>query len=385
MRQANKPNQLDGISADDLAIEDDDEETEIEKCLNCAEQLNGFYCHNCGQPNRHFIRFFPKVLLDLINEAFDFDSRIFRTLIPLLFKPGRLSMEYIAGRRARYVNPLRLYIFLSVIFFISVSLFTDTGEDIQVHSNDGIKAITEQQNLLSTLKDKQAQGFPIDNEAIAEVEAAIEAIENPKPEEDSKPMGLDRVNGDFDVKLGNGKQWNVKTNPIKFAGIFSEETTNELNIFLMNLVEKLDNAIKNDPSVLVKEFLNAIPQLMFILLPLFALLLKITYVFKKRYYMEHLIVALHSHCFIFFSLLLIILLNVLSEYLVKPLWLITTLNLLVILLSIWIPLNIYITQKKVYAQGYILTTLKYIFVGVSYWALLMFTAAMAFVVGLVNL
>ncbi len=361
-RQANQPSELDGISADDLALEDNDEESEVEKCLNCSVQLEGSYCHNCGQPNRHFIRFFPKVLWDMINEAFDFDSRIFRTLMPLLFMPGRLSMEYIAGRRARYVNPLRLYIFLSVIFFISISLFTDTGDGIQVNPTSGVNSRSR------TVDD-----------------AAIEEIENPKSADDSKPRGLDRTDGEFDIKLENGKLWNVKTNPITFAGVFSEETTNELNIFLMNLVEKLDHAIKNDTSVLVEEFLNAIPQLMFILLPLFALLLKITYVFKKRYYMEHLIVALHSHCFIFFSLLLIILFNALSEWLVEHIWLIDTLNWLVIILAIWIPLNIYITQKKIYAQGYVLTTMKFIFIGVSYWALLTFTAAMAFVVGLVNL
>ena len=393
-RQANQPSELDGITAADLSLEDKTEETEVEKCLNCAVPLEGSYCHNCGQPNRHFIRFFPRVLWDMINEALDFDSRIFRTLIPLLFMPGRLSMEYIAGRRARYVNPLRLYVFLSVIFFISISLFTDTSDGIQVQSNNGVNSrsrtvdeatVTEQYNILATLKEKQAQGFPIDDEAIAEVEAAIKEIENPEPEDDSKPLGLDRTDGEFDIKLENGKLWNVKTNPIKFAGVFSEETTDELNIFLMNLVEKLDHAIKNDSSVLVEEFLNAIPQLMFILLPLFALLLKITYVFKKRYYMEHLIVALHSHCFIFFSLLLIILFNALSDSLVETLWLIDTLNWIVIILAIWIPLNIYITQKKIYAQGYILTTAKFIFVGVSYWALLTFTAAMAFVVGLVNL
>jgi len=397
-RQASQPSALEAISASDLALEDDIDETEEEECLNCSAPLKGPYCHNCGQPDRHFIRFFPKVLWDMINEAFDFDSRAFRTLLPLMFLPGRLSMEYIAGRRARYVNPLRLYIFLSVIFFISISLFTDTNNGIKVNSSDGVnsrsrvisetsvaESIDKQKSVLSSLKEKQAQGFPVSDEAIAEVDAAIIELEKPSSEQDNKSSGLDREDGEFDIKLENGKLWNIETNPILFNDWFSEETTKELNIFLMSLVEKFDKAIKEDSSDLVEEFLNAIPQLMFILLPLFALILKVTYIFKKRYYMEHLIVALHSHCFIFFSLLLIILMSALSETLTDPPWLIQTLEILVIVLAIWIPLNIYITQKKIYAQGYILTTLKFVFVGVVYWALLTVTAGMAFVVGLVNM
>jgi len=381
--------------ATDLALEAKEEEIEKLECLNCSAPLQGPYCHNCGQPDRNFIRFFPKVLWDMINEAFDFDSKIFRTLLPLLLFPGRLSMEYIAGRRARYVNPLRLYIVLSVVFFISISLFTDPKSNIHIgdHESGNVptdpvelaELITDQKMALATLKSKQLEGLPITDEAITEIEQSIADLENPPKKEDKESKGLDKKNGSFDITLDNGEQWDVKANPILFNGIFSEETTTELNLFLMNLVEKLDKVIREDSSELVAEFLNAIPQLMFLLLPIFALLLKFTYIFKKRYYMEHLIVALHSHCFIFFSLLLIILLNAIATSFAETIWLKETIELMVIALAIWIPINIYLTQKKIYAQGYFMTTVKYIFVGVAYWMLLTATAALAFVVGLVNL
>jgi len=120
-------------------------------------------------------------------------------------------------------------------------------------------------------------------------------------------------------------------------------------------------------------------------LPLFALLLKITYIFNKRYYMEHLVLALHSHSFIFLSLLLIILMNAISESIAQPDWLIGSLDFAAIILGIWIPLNLYISQKRMYAQGYFMTTVKFVFVATVYWMLLMLTAMLAFVVGLVNL
>jgi hypothetical protein len=391
--QLNKITELYDLGGKDLALEEiEDNDDELE-CLNCSAPLRGPYCHNCGQPDRHFIRFFPKVLWDMINEAFDLDSRALRTLFPLLFSPGRLSMEYIAGRRARYVNPLRLYIILSVLFFISISLFTNTGEGLEISTSEGVNArirvdgdtLEEKKKILETLKEKQAQGVPIPDQAIVDAEEALsEAVKDPSDSKKSD-RGLLNDEGELDVTLDNGKKWHVTDNPMPMFGLFSEETTLELNQLLWTMGEKLDKAIKDDPSELIDEFFNAIPQLMFILLPIFALLLKITYIFKKRYYMEHLIVALHSHCFIFFSLILLIVMSSIDESISEPIWLKDALGYLSIALAVWIPLNIYITQKRIYAQGYFFTTVKFIFVGVAYSFLLAFTSAAAFVVGLATL
>jgi hypothetical protein len=395
--QASKTSMLDNISASDLAIEDDVSDEEALECLNCAAQLKGPYCHNCGQPDRHFIRFFPKVLWDMINEAFDLDSRALRTLFPLMFNPGRLSMEYIAGRRARYVNPLRLYIILSVLFFISISIFTSSNNDFKVDKDEGVNTrvytvgesaedeINKQKEVLETLLEQKANGLPIPDDAIATIEQSIKELE----ENPSSASGLDAEflddEGKLNVVLDNGEKWDLETNQIQFFDALSEETTTELNQFLWSMALKLDKAIKNDPSDLIDEFFNAIPQLMFILLPLFAVLLKITYIFKKRYYMEHLIVALHSHCFIFFSLILLIIFSSINEALIEPEWLKDGLGYATIALSIWMPINIFITQKRIYAQGYILTGIKFIFVGIAYMMLLMLTSALAFVVGLASL
>jgi len=394
--------ELDNVTTKELLLDDVDKDDTLE-CLNCATPLNGPYCHNCGQPDRHFIRFFPKVLWDMINEAFDLDSRAFRTLIPLFFQPGRLSMEYIAGRRARYVNPLRLYIILSVLFFISVTVLTNSdnnftvtdsnGVNVRVRSSDDatgenekavVDPVVEQRQVVDILKAKQAEGLPITDEAIAEAEAIVTDLEqNP---EKSKQLKTGKNDDDeLDVVLDNGEQWDVDKNPMQFSGIFDAETTHELNQFLWAMRIKLEKTLKEDPSKLMDEFLNRVPQLMFILLPIFALLLKITYILKKRYYMEHIIVALHSHCFIFFSLIILLLLSNLHDVITDPPWLVDLLQYAAIATGIWIPINIFITQKRIYAQGYIMTSLKYIFVGMSYIVLLSFTAASAFVLGLATL
>ena len=410
LKKTSKTTGLEGISTKDLSLEAIDEDIKEGKdeldCLNCASPLQGPYCHNCGQPDRHFIRFFPKVLWEMINEAFDLDSKVLRTLMPLLFYPGRLSMEYIAGRRARYVNPLRLYIILSVLFFISISLFTNTDDNFTVTDTNGVtsrvritdddsaeerdliikESLDEQRKVLSELEDRKASGIEIPDDVIEDTKSRIEKLEEGKLSHQGNSIeGLVTEDGKLDVEFDDGTKWDVDTNPIHFNNLFSEETTLELNQFLWSMGLKLDKAVKEDSSELIDEFFNAIPQLMFILLPLFALLLKVTYIFKKRYYMEHLIVALHSHCFIFLSLLLLIIFSSIDERLYQASWYKDALGYISIALIIWMPLNIYITQKRIYAQGYFITTLKFIFIGVSYFAMLGLTAALAFVVGLVSL
>ena len=110
------------VTSENMTLEEDTKVDEGLPCLNCKTPLKGPYCYECGQPERHFIRFFPRVLWDMINEAFDLDSKIFRTLMPLMFRPGRLTMEYIAGRRASYINPLRMYIVRESGFLLGLAI-----------------------------------------------------------------------------------------------------------------------------------------------------------------------------------------------------------------------------------------------------------------------
>ena len=92
------------------------------RCLNRGTELKGPFCYYCGQPDKNFMRFFPALLRDLLDDLLDLDSRFMRTLKPLMLKPGRLTRDYMDGRRFRYTPPMRLYIFSSIAFFLLISL-----------------------------------------------------------------------------------------------------------------------------------------------------------------------------------------------------------------------------------------------------------------------
>jgi hypothetical protein len=100
------------------------------RCGNCGAELCGPYCHVCGQPIKGAIRPLASLLHDMADTLLNLDSRIFRTLLPLLLRPGFLTNEYFAGRRVRYVTPFRLYFFLSVASFLLVQINLDTTPDL---------------------------------------------------------------------------------------------------------------------------------------------------------------------------------------------------------------------------------------------------------------
>lgn len=128
---------------------------------------------------------------------------------------------------------------------------------------------------------------------------------------------------------------------------------------------------KREPSHLVQGMFAVLPQTMFVLMPFLALLLKLAYLFKRRLYMEHLMVALHSHAFAFLSLLLLVLVYWLASWLgTMAAWLGTVFGVLSALIWTWLFVYPFLMAKRVYRQGWIMTTLKFMWVGLCYLVLL---------------
>lgn len=94
-------------------------------CRNCSTLLAGRWCHACGQDSRDPVRDLPVLAGEFFDGVFGLDSRLVRTLRLLFGSPGALTDEFVAGRRARYLGPLRLYLVVSVVFFACYALTPD--------------------------------------------------------------------------------------------------------------------------------------------------------------------------------------------------------------------------------------------------------------------
>jgi hypothetical protein len=214
------------------------------------------------------------------------------------------------------VSPLKLYFFLSIVAFFLI---------------------------------QQSIDIAVENQGTQNVDAA--------------GAGKD---SDFHIGNFNGKPWHAKTNPMNVAWL--PDAGNDL---INGKLGKLESTVKNkDWQQLTHAALAATPQTLLILLPIFALLLKLAYMFRGRLYMEHLIVALHNHAFLLSSLSLLAVLTEMSTWTtVVPGWE-SLLGLATSLLLIWIPLYFLLSLKYIYGQSWKMTVFKFLLIGLSYSLLL---------------
>ena len=91
---------------------------EMPECLNCGTHLRGQYCGHCGQRARSRLISLWELIRDAFGDLFELDSRLWQTLVPLMIRPGQLTHDYLQGRRARYMPPFRMYLVLSLLFFL---------------------------------------------------------------------------------------------------------------------------------------------------------------------------------------------------------------------------------------------------------------------------
>lgn len=314
-------------------------------CENCGAPLYGKYCYACGQPTHGLVRHFSSVMSDVADSILNIDERVFKTLLPLYLRPGKLTLDYFAGKRARYVTPFRLVFFLAIIAFFAAQLSVRAGFT----------------NLDKTVGISPPSSAP----------AAT-----------SKPGPVEPDNGPFshgNIAVNDSVLWNGNTKPLKVGWLpgAANEWLNDLIGNGQQQLHAMNSGSWTDQQIARRKFslgmFAAAPTVLFVLLPVFALMLKIFYIFKRRLYMEHLIVAMHSHAFLMLSVLVLVMLGVLRAWITPHAnWVGVPFRLLETAAWIWIFVYLWLMQKRVYRQGWFMTNLKYWSLGFCYTILLGF-------------
>lgn len=382
-------------------------------CLNCGAELRGAHCYACGQPVKGMIRPLASMLHDIADTIFNIDSRLFHTMLPLYFRPGWLTNEYFAGRRTRYVTPFRLYFFLSVIAFFAIQftladanlgkyITDDNANDLALSAATTPQQVTAWRDAeLAKLRTaKTVAGAVVSAAAPGEVNKQLDAGMDKAAKKirqraerrlvwlqdaaAAKAKGLaPPPDPDVETLTFNGKAWDAKTNPLHISWL-PDFANARLNIAAGHAKDNLPRIAK-DPTLLIGGALGVLPQVLFVLMPLFALLLKIFFIFKRRLYMEHFVVALHSHAFVFASLLLVTLVGFAHAWALSgAAWLAPILNVVLLVIAWWIPIYLFLMQKKVYAQGWFFTSLKFCAIGLCYTVMISLGIAAAFIISLAS-
>ena len=265
-------------------------------CLNCGATLQGKFCHVCGQENLQIKESFGHMMNHAISDYFHFDHQFFNTLKPLLFQPGKLTNEYMAGKRVSYLHPVKMYIFISFIFF--VLFFSDTNQENK-----------QQGSLITKEQPTKADSIIAKNPNFSDEQK--NAIYNTYNYTITK-----RKNGNGNDTLYHGLQGMTKiTRDTTYAQYLLHQSklpVQKRDGFLTKFMIKKVLSFKkhNDGGNLLKEtFFHDVPKMMFLLLPIFALILKITFRKNHKFYVEHLIYSFHLHSFIFLLLTVFMLIN----------------------------------------------------------------------------
>ena len=322
-------------------------------CLNCGTRLIGQYCGHCGQRARSRLISLWQLLSEAFGDLFEFDSRLWLTLIPLLRRPGQLTRDYLEGRRARYMPPFRTYLVLSVIFFVVA--FFDPRDDLGLLFEPAPEPTAEEQAQSESareevLRELEEDGLVIgDNLSDEQAEAVKKQVEEAVEEDgDGLSVQIDGDGDNCDIDAGDIEDFPLwlqrRLTPERLERVCERVTADKGRAFLDLL---LDN----------------IPVALIVLLPLMALVLKILYPLSRRYFVEHLLFFVHYHAFFFLILTLQILFARLAPVVLIPEPIIV---LALVAASFYIPVYLYIAMRRVYGQGHILTLIKYIALLISY-------------------
>jgi hypothetical protein len=277
-------------------------ESQQEQCANCDTPLQNTYCGVCGQ--RAAPRIVPlwQVANEFLEDLFDLDLRILRTFPTFFFRPGALTVEYVRGRRRRYIRPLRLYLFASFLLFTVLALTNLNGFSVSFGSSAATQAeMAAARAELAAVRAELARQFnPTGPDTAAGTGGALVPDSTHRQQQvgASVDQGMKTVDEALAVL---GPTLAAQTDGADPAATASLVGTAEALTDGPVALEPRGLRILRDPGRLVDDLIDRAPYLLFLLVPTFALLLKGLYVRRKRLYLEHLIFALHVHALAFLA------------------------------------------------------------------------------------
>lgn len=325
-------------------------------CRNCGQILpeQAGFCPRCGQANTTGKENFFTLVRDALDTFLNLDSKLFRTLFHL-FIPGKLTVEYFKGRHKSYVPPFRLFVVLTVIGFAVLAWtgnLDTSGMQLDYPAEERGNDLKHFQRI-SFIQKQIAREYP---QAVPALDSLLAIYRTSLPGElDSIYLPVLRFSLDSTEMALTVSVWDLyKLTPDEFL-----EKSNE-NGFFKRLLLKQSFKLAQDDQSFVQYLLGKTTWAVLILLPLMALFLKLLYIRRKRYFVEHFIFSLHAHTFVLLTIILLVLWSAVWQLsdAVTLTW--AGLMALYVLLAL----------KRYYGQGWFKTLAKFFIGSIAYLILL---------------
>ena len=324
-------------------------------CENCEAPMAGPFCAQCGQAAVDYRRSFRHVIVDILDSFLNWDSKFFATIGWLIARPWHLTNQFLAGRRVRYVHPLRLYLLVSILFFFVINYWA--------------KSLHVDPSKLSAEDRAEIAADPDIPPAVkAQVPRALDSKGLTQPQAQTSPSPEATVPPQPTATISPPPSATSPTRAGDFGPLvqFDKPPSDPFEKWLERRAKEKMGEHGSKMALFIATLFNNLPYMMLCCIPLFAFVLKVLYVRKRIFYIDHLVYALHIHSFAYLAIMLIVLITIglnrsipgaFAGWIIAALW-------------ITFATQIFLSIRRVYRQGWFFSVLKFFVGGVAYFAVL---------------
>jgi hypothetical protein len=337
-------------------------------CENCGATMTGPFCAQCGQHAVDYRRSFRHVIVDILDSFLNWDSKFFATIGLLIVKPWWLTNEFLAGRRVRYLHPLRLYLLASILFFFAV--------------NYGAKGLRFDSSKLGPKNRAEIEADLKNEDLPPEARAKLQKLllePSPPPESSPPATPSPSVAPASPAPQTEMQHFGPVTDRPFVVFDADEKSSTPFERWLEARAKEKMGEHGTKMGLFISTLFSNLPYMMLCCIPLFAFVLKILYLRRHTFYIDHLIYALHIHTFAYTGIMLIVLATMgLNRVLPSAIggWMIA-------LLWIGFVMQIFLSIRYVYRQGWFISIVKFFTGGLAYLVVLALALAATFFVTLV--
>src|SRR5437016_9121227 len=339
-------------------------------CENCGAPLTGHYCAQCGQAAVDYRRSFRHVIADVLDSFLNWDSKFFATIALLIFKPWRFTNEFLAGKRVCYVNPLRLYLLASILFFFAV--------------NYGAKDLRFQPGKLGPKDRAELEADLKKGDLPPAAREQLEALLQESPSPSSSPQSTSPLPATNvpspppPPESDKQRQEYGKIGERPFVVFDEAKSTTPFERWIEARAKEKMGEHGTKMGLFIATLFSNLPYMMLCCIPLFAFVLKVLYMRRHIFYIDHLIYALHIHTFAYVGIMLIVLATIGLNRAAPG----TIAGWTIALLWVAFVVQIFLSIRRVYRQGWFVSILKFLFGGFVYLVVLVVSLAATFFITL---
>ncbi|KQC00766.1 DUF3667 domain-containing protein [Pedobacter sp. Hv1] len=276
-------------------------------CLNCGSHVEEHYCSSCGQPNLELKENFWQFISHSIAHYFHFDNKFFQTLVPLLTKPGKVTLDYLAGKRARYINPVSMYIFVSIVYFLVVSTPNKKHKAEKeravvaqnIHKADALDSLEQPLDELNLGKSKLVSKAKksIKQSMVKETFSRYTFKQQDTVLRELKAQNLVKKSDSLTEIIEELDLIHISRQDSTYLSYLARQKKlpmMEQDNFFERLVKKRSIEMGQNSEIIQEQLEHNRPKQYFLLMPLMALFISINFRKNHIYYLDHLIFTIHG-------------------------------------------------------------------------------------------